>query len=518
MRAASLDMYLRSVTLLRDRVEDFARYPFSIPAVRTLHTLEFHPRVTFLVGENGTGKSTLIEAIAVAAGFNAEGGTTNFRFSTRASESSLHRALRLTRGVRRPKTGFFLRAESFFNVATEVERLGVSGYGDRSLHEQSHGESFMALVNRRFGAHGLYLLDEPEAALSPQRQLALVKSIHQLAQDGDSQFIIATHSPLLLAYPEARIYALSSDGAEEVRYEHTEHFSLTNAFLKNRRQYLDRLFAPDGEEEEEVPRPRRRREGLRADDPRGAFLRTVTLLRDQVPDASKYPFDIPALRELDRLDLHPRVTFFVGENGTGKSTLVEAIAVAAGFNPEGGSVNFSFGTRSTESELSPNLRLVRGFRRPQTGFFLRAESFFNVASHIEEIDRIPALAPPVIASYGGRSLHEQSHGESFMTLVRHRFGPEGLYVLDEPEAALSPQRQLALLKAIDRLAREQGSQFVIATHSPILIAYPEARIYALSDAGAETVEYEQTEHVALTTAFLQDPERYLKRLLATDGR
>src|SRR5205085_2393360 len=148
-----------------------------------------------------TGKSTLIEAIAVAAGFNAEGGTKNFRFSTRSSESDLNEALVLARGVKRERDGFFLRAESLFNVATEIESLGVLGYyGGRSLHEQSHGESFLALVGNRFGGAGLYILDEPEAALSPSRQLALLKIVDHLVQNMRSQFIIATHSPILMAY------------------------------------------------------------------------------------------------------------------------------------------------------------------------------------------------------------------------------------------------------------------------------------------------------------------------------
>jgi predicted ATPase len=243
-----MDAFLRSVTLLRDRVEDFGRYPFTIPAIRGLETLELHPKVTFLIGENGAGKSTLLEAIAICAGFNPEGGSTNFRFSTRPSESGLHAQLRLARGVRRPKTGFFLRAESFFNVASQIDALGMTGhYGGTSLHEQSHGESFMALVNHRFGDHGLYLLDEPEAALSPQRQLALLSAIHRLVEEGASQFLIATHSPIVLAYPQARIFSLSERGLEPIDYEETEHYRLTRDFLSDRQRYLRRLFASTGE-------------------------------------------------------------------------------------------------------------------------------------------------------------------------------------------------------------------------------------------------------------------------------
>jgi len=188
--------YLLQVELKREEIPSFDHYPFSLPAVRHLDILKFHPQVTYLVGENGSGKSTLLEALAVSLGFNPERGTKNFRFGTRPSHSELHRYIRLAKGVKRPRDGFFLRAESFFNVATEIERLDsepggppiIDSYGGRSLHEQSHGESFLALLNERFGGHGLYLLDEPEAALSPQRQLAVLVRSHDLVKD-NSQFI-----------------------------------------------------------------------------------------------------------------------------------------------------------------------------------------------------------------------------------------------------------------------------------------------------------------------------------------
>ncbi len=186
-KASALDPFLRSVKVLRDDVPSFKTYPFSVPAVHALHEIEIHPRVTYFVGENGSGKSTLIEAIAVAAGFNAEGGSRNFNFSTRRPESTLHQYLRLVRGTRRPRTGYFLRAESFFNVATQVDEIGsevLEAHGGRSLQEQSHGESFLALLNNRFCANGLYILDEPEAALSPQRQLSLLTAIHDLVTRG----------------------------------------------------------------------------------------------------------------------------------------------------------------------------------------------------------------------------------------------------------------------------------------------------------------------------------------------
>ncbi|MCE9576802.1 MAG: AAA family ATPase [Deltaproteobacteria bacterium] len=246
-RAREPDAFVRAVELLRDRVPSFEVYPFAIPAIRTLESLALHPQVTFLVGENGSGKSTLIEAIAQAAGFNAEGGSKNFSFATRPESSALKDALRLVRGMRRERDGFFLRAESFYNAATYVDETGASGYGDRSLHAQSHGESFLALANHRFRGDGLYLLDEPEAALSPSRQLSLLKIIDQLVRQRGSQFVIATHSPILMAYPRATIYALGVDGAAPIAYEDTEHFQLTRDFLASPARFFRHLFDADDE-------------------------------------------------------------------------------------------------------------------------------------------------------------------------------------------------------------------------------------------------------------------------------
>lgn len=252
MRAVDAKHYLLEIRLLRDRVPSFDAFPFSLPAVRHLDRLTLHPAVTFIIGENGTGKSTLLEAIAVVLGFNPEGGTRNFNFSTRASHSALHDFLRPVRGHRRPKDGFFLRAESFYNVATEIERLDdepapappvIDSYGGQSLHEQSHGESFLALVNNRFGGRRLYILDEPEAALSPTRQLALLARLHELVED-ESQFIIATHSPIIMAYPEAAIFALSENGIERMAYEDTEHYRISRRFLNDRESMLSKLFGP----------------------------------------------------------------------------------------------------------------------------------------------------------------------------------------------------------------------------------------------------------------------------------
>lgn len=253
----------------------------------------------------------------------------------------------------------------------------------------------------------------------------------------------------------------------------------------------------------------RRRSTVEPPPDRPGFVRWVELHRTAPP--SGYPYDLPvvaAVRAMGRWELDPAVTFLVGDNGTGKSTLVDAIAVAAGFNFEGGSVNFRFASRKSESPLGAHLTLVRGVRRPRTGFFLRAESFYNVATQIDELG--------VAASYGGRSLHERSHGESFLDLAVHRFGPHGLYLLDEPESALSVHGCLALLCRMADLV-EAGSQFLVATHSPILLAYPGATIWQIDSGGAlARVGYDQADPVRLSREFLADPGRYLHHLLHDD--
>ena len=243
------NQFASRVTLVRDKVDSFDRYPFSLPAIRALESIELHPTMTFLVGENGSGKSTLLEAMAVSLGFNAEGGSRNFGFSTRASHSELHEYLRIAKGVR-PRDGFFLHAESYFNLGTEIEHLDeepdggppvIGAYGGRSLHEQSHGESFMALLKNRFHGHGLYLLDEPEAALSPARQIEAMSRLHDLVRQR-SQFVIATHSPILMAYPDALILHCGPDGVRPIRYEDTEHFRITRDFLNHRERVIDILM------------------------------------------------------------------------------------------------------------------------------------------------------------------------------------------------------------------------------------------------------------------------------------
>jgi len=241
------------------------------------------------------------------------------------------------------------------------------------------------------------------------------------------------------------------------------------------------------------------------------YLQKVYLKPDKCPDFTCYPFNTLLMKGFNSLEFIKPVTFIIGENGSGKSTLIEAIATAFGFNPEGGTKNFNFGTRESHSKLFEFLRLSKSYKTPKDGFFLRAESFFNLATNIEELDKEPSMGPKVIESYGGKSLHEQSHGESFISLIVNRFSGNGLYILDEPEAALSPTRQLTLLARMNQLCKS-NSQFIIATHSPIILAYPDAQIYQVTNNGLELTNYEDTEHYAITKSFLLNPERMLNEL------
>lgn len=234
--------YLREVILERTLVPSFNEFPFSLPVIKNLRTITFHPDVTFLIGENGTGKSTLLEGVATALGFNAEGGNKNVQFSSKDTHSSLYRYLKPVRSFASPKDGYFLRAESFYNVASYMDDVGyLGGYGGKSLHKQSHGESFISLLNKKFKGNGLYILDEPEAALSPSNQLTALAIIHELVR-ASSQLIIATHSPILMSYPNARILQLSASGIHQVDYRDTEHFKVSKDFLNNPEYMLEHLL------------------------------------------------------------------------------------------------------------------------------------------------------------------------------------------------------------------------------------------------------------------------------------
>ncbi len=237
------------------------------------------------------------------------------------------------------------------------------------------------------------------------------------------------------------------------------------------------------------------------------------ILFDNNLENSSYLSRLPVIKYLSNntsLNFSSNVTFFVGENGTGKSTLLEAIAVAFGFNAEGGTKNFNFSTKKTHSELFKHITLIKK-AYAKDGFFLRAESLYNVATNIDELDKAPSFRPPLIESYGGISLHNQSHGESFLSIVQNRLGGKGLYIFDEPESALSPMRLLTLMLEIDRLVKND-SQFIIATHSPILMAFPDAEIFEFSENGIKRVNYRDTEHYKITKQFLDNPEKMLHYL------
>ena len=235
-----LNYFIREVQLNIKKIDSFSKYPYCLSVIKNLSTIKLHPKVTYIVGENGTGKSTILEAIAVAYGFNPEGGSKNFNFSTRDTHSDLWKNLKLIKGTKIPKDGFFLRTESFYNLASNIDDIDVTdSYGGNSLHSQSHGESFMSLIMNRFRGNGLYILDEPEAALSPTRQMVLISRIHDLIEE-NSQFIISTHSPIVLAYPDSIIYQLD-DRLRKVNYEDTETFQIMKSFVNNPKKMLDIL-------------------------------------------------------------------------------------------------------------------------------------------------------------------------------------------------------------------------------------------------------------------------------------
>ena len=236
-----------------------------------------------------------------------------------------------------------------------------------------------------------------------------------------------------------------------------------------------------------------------------------------MPDKKSYLHDLPLIKHLAAMDSLPfsrPVTFLAAENGMGKSTLLEAIAVAAGFNAEGGSRDFSFSTYDSTSELYEYITLIKTVT-PRDGFFLRAESYYNVASNIDELDREGGPGAPIILSYGGVSLHRQSHGESFLALVEHRFSGKGLYILDEPEAALSPTGIIRLMQKMDELA-SNDSQFIIATHSPMLLTFPDAEIYQIQEDGIISIPFKETSHYRTTVRFLQNPESAINDILGRE--
>lgn len=242
------DTYIEKISIDWESIDE-ASYLREIESLVSINELPFQNNVTFFVGENGAGKSTLIEAIAVAYGFNAEGGTLNYRFSTYDDVSELSDSLRVQKGLKRPgQSNYFFRAESFFNVASKAEEYRdgdakefyYERYGGKSFHEQSHGESFLALF-RSFDKPGIFIMDEPEAALSPQRQLSLLVQIVKLAKEG-AQFIIATHSPILLGLPGVSIFSFDQDGVHTCTYEETDSYRIMEMFINNKENILRHLL------------------------------------------------------------------------------------------------------------------------------------------------------------------------------------------------------------------------------------------------------------------------------------
>lgn len=233
------------------------------------------------------------------------------------------------------------------------------------------------------------------------------------------------------------------------------------------------------------------------------YLRSVQIKAEMQPDWSIYPFAVPAVNDIEQLSFHPDVTFFVGENGAGKSTILEAIALALGFSEEGGTLNVRLNSASSASSLFQYLKTIKSFKKPKDHYFLRAESYYNVGTYMNELN--------YVAEYGG-NIHARSHGEAFIKLLTHKFKGEGLYLMDEPEAALSPTMQMVALSAIHELVQQQ-SQFIIATHSPILLAYPHAKIYQFSDTGVRQISYEQTEHFRVTKDFLNNYPKRIEQIL-----
>lgn len=245
------------------------------------------------------------------------------------------------------------------------------------------------------------------------------------------------------------------------------------------------------------------------------MLKKITLLRDRVPGGDIYPFSVPAIRDLRELVFRTRLCFFAGENGTGKSTLLEAIAAHYGFGPEGGTRNFTNDSTTSNQSIAPLVRALRlSFdKRTGAGFFLRAESLFNVASHIDNLDKEPAFGPPISAFYGGKSLHVRSHGEAFLTVLELKLRRNGLFLLDEPEAALSPQRQLAFLVLIRSVLKTcKDAQFIISTHSPMLLGYPDAQIISFDQTPIREIAYEDTAPLQIVRRFLNDRGNFLNEL------
>lgn len=248
---------------------------------------------------------------------------------------------------------------------------------------------------------------------------------------------------------------------------------------------------------------------LRPKQSRGPYL-TGIYATEQATQSEAFPFSLPYVRTLD-LGLDRPVTFFVGENGSGKSTLLEAVADLSGFQSSGGGRSDVYDDPLAHAPLSRALR-PRFRKRPRDGFFFRAENFVNFATLLEERRKDPEFLGNPYGAYGGTSLHEKSHGEAFLSVFDHRVN-DGLFLLDEPEAALSPQRQLSLLYIMHDRVKRLGAQFIVATHSPIMLTFPGAGIISFDSPALELVKLEETKHYQITKGVLDNPGRYWKGLL-----
>lgn len=240
------------------------------------------------------------------------------------------------------------------------------------------------------------------------------------------------------------------------------------------------------------------------------FIKSISIRNDH--GLTGYPFDLPIIKQSDSLLFDRGVTLLCGDNGSGKSTLLEALAIKVGFNPEGGGKNFNFATKESHSSLHEQIKVVGLPERAADGFFLRSETMYNLFSEIDELDAVPSSAPKIIETYGGQSLHSVSHGESVTAVIFERLRASGLYILDEPEAALSPMRQFAVVKQIYELAA-QGAQFIIATHSPIFMAIPTAKILEINGEELKEVSLRSSEHFQQLASFFHNPERFMDILL-----